>query len=105
MKYIVLQVIDHYPAGNLTREIPLIFPELLVHKDMADLLTRSLRRDLPDGRIREIKPVAAGFLSSVAIGSSAVDVCHGESETLKLASRPEDSQLIHMYDYEHGIVD
>jgi hypothetical protein len=46
-------------------------------------------------------PVAAGFVSSMKIGSP----CHGESETLNLKSRgAQDDRLIAVMDYSHGIV-
>jgi len=91
MKYIVLSV----PMGpNLSREMPIIFPDALVHIDVAEVLTR-----LPE--LRHAKPVSAGFVNSMELSPA----CHGESTTLKLKSRGEDDDwLMRTFDYTHGIV-
>jgi hypothetical protein len=105
MKYIIIHVTDiGSDGGRVEREVPMIFPDLLVHKEVADFTMRLLRREQPDGRMRVVKPVAAGFLSSMAIGHPDRQVCHGESESLGLKSRPQDSKLIHLFDYAHGIL-
>lgn len=105
MKYVVLQVTDHAArAGedDMVRELPIIFPEALVHKDMADAVGRVLRRERPDGRMREVVPVAGGFIHSMNVGSKGG--CNGKSESLGLASRGEqDDVLIACMDYLHGL--
>lgn len=107
MKYVVLEVTDHTSKegeANFVREIPFIFPDVCTHSEVALHMTRMLRMERPDGRFRKIKAISAGFLSSMAIGSDKVNVCHGKSESLHLESRPAaDSVLIHMFDYLHGI--
>lgn len=104
MKYIVLEIADINENGDrMEREIPVIFPNSLVHRDVAESTTRLLRRQQPDGRMRIIKAVAAGFISSMAIGDGKTQ-CHGESESLNLKSREqEDDRLIHMHDYLFGV--
>lgn len=86
----------------MVREVPLIFPDALVHADMAQMLTRVLRAERPDGRMRQVKPVAAGFLTSTTLAMSG---CNGVSESLGgLKSRgKQDDELLSVYDYLHGI--
>lgn len=89
MKYIVLEVTH----GGSTRELPVIFPELLVHANVAKAL--ATMRGLENA-----KPISAGFLSSMDVSPA----CHGASESLELKSRGKvDDNLIMMHDYLHGI--
>lgn len=95
MKYIVVEVktADHYK-----REWPIIFPDMMVHRQVADVIQNHLAVDhkQPDSRI-----IAAG---SVSFFGGEVH-CSGESETLNIESRGrEDEKLIKMFDYLHGIV-
>ena len=106
MKYIILKVTDFAQGktdSDLVREIPFIFPDNCVHSEVAKYMSRMLRMERPDGRLRDVEPVAAGFIHSLAIGEKGA--CHGESETLKLKSRgDQDAALISTFDYLHGIV-
>lgn len=91
MKYIVLKV-EH---GGVVREVPIIFPEFLVHANVSAALLEHCS-ELKDGT-----PIAAGEFSSLDIDAD----CHGKSISLKVESRRlVDSQLINMYDYNHGVV-
>lgn len=105
MKYIVLEVTDHHAkaAEPSVREIPVLFPDVLVHAEVYEAIRRILRRQRTDGRQREIKAASAGFLSSLEVGGEGC--CHGKSESLgDLPSRgPVDDVLISTYDYLHGI--
>ncbi|WP_339844362.1 hypothetical protein [uncultured Halopseudomonas sp.] len=93
MKYIMLQIMTG-TQGDLVREFPVIFPDALVHADVAEAITK-----LPE--LATAKPVAAGFLSSLGLEAE----CYGESETLQIKSRGDlDSSRICMLDYSHGIV-
>lgn len=85
MKYVILQVTQ----GTLKRELPVIFPDCVCHDDMALWFGEALAAD-------KIKAVSAGFCT-VRVNTS------GSSETLGLKSRPEDDQLINLFDYYHGI--
>lgn len=90
MKYIVMQV-KSKKVGTL--EIPFLFPEIVVHSDMAKAAAHLLRGQFQDG---VIVPISAGFFCSPDLDI----VCHGKSESLNLESRPKvDSQLIMMSDY------
>lgn len=73
-------------------DIPIIFPDRLVHESVASSL-------LQHEEHKNLKVVSAG---SVDIGLDCS--CYGKSETLKLESRPEDGRVISMYPYMHGIM-
>lgn len=102
MKYVVIEIIDQTETGEFVREIPVVFPGSMVHSEVAAAITRVLRKNHPDGRTRQIKPVAAGFINSPDLADIE---CHGESESLGgLKSRGRaDVALIAMNDYYHGI--
>lgn len=101
-----MAVTDHPTAlrggDPITRELPLIFADAYVHKDMADMASNILHREIYGSLTirREVQCVAAGFLSSLG-----VDVgCYGKSESLGIKSRGKiDDALILMLDYSHGI--
>lgn len=100
MKYVVLEVKDETRSGLLIREVPFIFPDALVHADVEYWMTRLLRKERPDGRLRQITTVSAGFLSSIDLDVT----CHGESQSIGTESRgDEDSELIRTMDYSHGV--
>lgn len=93
MKYIVMKVVNK----DVERELPILFPDALVHKTMAQIVTHIAFRDLG---CASASCVAAGFISSAAVGAG----CYGESESLGIESRgEEDDKLIGMLDYNHGI--
>lgn len=85
MKYVVIRA----KMGNLTREIPIIFPNDLTHKDVA----RAVVKMIPEAK--DGVPVSAGEVNSFALGAKPF----GKSVTLGLSARPEDEQLIAMCDY------
>ena len=89
MKYIVLGVIHE---SGMKMEVPFIFPEHIVHAMMSQVCKVLCEATWQDSTIT---PISAGFVSSTAFE----DDCYGESETLGLKSRPEDSRLIKMCDY------
>lgn len=86
MKYIIYRTID----GR--REIPIIFPNTLVHLEVAQALSKLVETS---------RIVAAGEFSSLSIEAE----CHGKSTTIGIKSREEiDDRLIANYDYSHGWV-
>ena len=96
MKYVVVS----FKAHGIEREFPFIFPEGMVHKDMYQMVERNL---IMQERAESVECVGAGFIScrDVDPGESA---CHGMSESLGVKSRgPEDSRLISLLDYTHGL--
>lgn len=73
--------------GSVSRSIPIIFPDSLIHEEVYIAI-----RELVDGNI-----TSAGDISSTTLQ------CSGKSTTLKIESREEDSEIIRMYDYFHGV--
>jgi hypothetical protein len=92
VKYIVLQVEN--PDG-VDLELPVIFPDALVHRFVAEAMVHVLRRRHDWVAV----PVSAGSINLHPFS------CSGESETLKLKARPQDRDLIAGLDYSHGVVD
>lgn len=89
MKYIVIQKMI---ADDKFYEFPIIFPNALIHKDVAEAITRM--KFLKNSFI-----AAAGeFTLHGAVG------CSGRSETIGVGSRKEtDERLIILNDYGAGI--
>lgn len=81
--------------GDTTFLFPVIFPDKMVHSEVAD----SLRRCQPGWHHGGVKPVSAGMIDQLY-----VEGVNGESETLKMASKAGDEQVINVYNYFHGIV-
>lgn len=93
MKYVVLEIKN----GDTKREWPIIFPDMMVHKQVANHMQHLIRYH--HNMLCDV--VAAG---SISFFGGEVH-CSGESETLNLESRgTEDEKLIKMFDYLHGIV-
>jgi hypothetical protein len=102
-KYVIVRL------GN-DRELPVIFPESMVHSEMANALKAYYGNEaqflangqLTDDAVRVIHdsvvPVAAGHCEVRVLGAQ------GRSETLQLDSRPEDTDLINGHPYTHGIL-
>lgn len=78
MKYVILE-------SEEGMRFPIIFPEQLVHANVATLIAA-----LIDRRIEvETSPISAGSFSS------GVDFsCHGGSDTLKISQSPYDEAII-----------
>ena len=86
MKYIVFRTLD----GR--QEIPIIFPNTMVHLEVAQALVKLVGTS---------RVVAAGEFSSLDIDAT----CHGSSTTIGIKSREkQDSLMIGNYDYHFGMV-
>jgi hypothetical protein len=87
VKYVILSKVE----GSLLRKVPIIFPNALVHADVAGAVLKTL----PEG------------YSVFSAGEITLDVlaCSGKSDTLKVKSHIGDRQTIDMIDYMHGIED
>lgn len=85
LKYIVV--------SNGKREFPIIFPSDFIHKYMLGAVQGMFGGD------QFLQIVSAGEWYPIS------GKCSGESEILKIKSRLEDSNLIHYYNYSHGIVE
>lgn len=91
MKYVVFRKEE---ANGDAMEIPILFPNQLVHQLVAEKL---LEMEGMEG----FKVVSAGECSSMDVSPK----CSGRSDTLKVESRGKvDSDLFPMYDYMHGLV-
>ncbi len=92
MKYIVMV----RRVGDMVREVPILFPNELVHQHVAQALLR-----LPGNPYGFENRVAAAGEATMELGAVK---CGGRSETLKIGSRgDEDARLIEMSDYGVGI--
>ncbi|URY99049.1 hypothetical protein 6959_0012 [Pseudomonas phage 6959] len=102
MKYVVLKL----TVRCMSREVPVIFPDLISHVNMAASAIVALDAECEGfkkaGDKVDITAVSAGFLSSMDIDAK----CDGQSDSLGgLKSREsEDDELIRMIDYTNGYV-
>jgi len=74
------------------RQLPIIFPDILCHVDVARAICVLLAKSNP-----EAKAVSAGD-----IGIEVLE-CSGESETLGLTALPTDKPLIDLFPIFHGV--
>jgi hypothetical protein len=92
VKYVMLEV----TAQGITRKIPILFPDMLVHLEVANAIKPLLERQL---RNVSIEIVSAGFFNS-----NDVDiVCTGGSESCGVNAQDLDAMTIAMHDYLHGL--
>lgn len=83
MKYVVLKSEDE--QGNI-HELPIMFPYVLIHKEMKECGWRALMKS----EHSFIECVGAGFCSFTVLGDGSSHVtCYGESESLGIQSRYE----------------
>lgn len=82
-KYIILK--GRHQDTGVDHELPVIFPNIMVHKEVAESLCR--HEDFGF-----LQAVSAGFVSFTPRGPE----CHGRSESLNLNSRPQDSKVLKM---------
>lgn len=71
MKYLVLK-------SSLYGEVPIMFPDFLKHNEMAS-------------RFRHYVPVSAGF---VGVDSKGEFIAYGNSTSMRLKAREEDTELL-----------
>jgi hypothetical protein len=88
MKYIMLEQI----IGDIVRKIPIIFPDILVHDDVARVLIIDLCAKNLDTKV-----VSAGKIVMKCLET------YDKSTTLKLQANKIDKDIINSYDYLHGI--
>ena len=88
MKYIIFTKL----IGDLPQEIPILFPNELVHLEVAKALVKVVGTS---------KIVAAGEFNSMQINSEGF---HGKSVSIGIKSRgPRDGVMISLVDYLKGI--
>lgn len=89
MKYIMFEV----DIGTLTKKVPVVFPNELVHREVAGVLVPMLHKQFGSCRC-----ISAGEFSPIT------GDCSGRSSTMKLDSRgEEDSAIIIGCDYGAGL--
>ena len=73
--------------------LPVIFPTHIMHSDMGDAMRGyGMHNGYQDNHYHQrVEPISAGFINLQTL------TCFGESESLELKSRPEDSQIIAEY--------
>lgn len=81
--------------GDLKILFPVIFPDKMVHSEVAAVL-RHCQSGWGKGGVRA---VSAGMIEHIQ-----VDGLGGESETLNLKSKAEDAGVIEGYSYLHGLM-
>lgn len=91
-KYIMLEVRVRGRTGTPFR-FPVIFPDKMIHVEMD-----AVARVLLDGMGLVGKSVSAGKIEHIGVLGLG-----GDSETLRLESRPEDAQVIEEFAYAHGL--
>ena len=93
MKYVIVEAVKE--DSELKCEVPIVFPNFMVHEDMA----KALSKVLLDQHGFDSKPIAAGEYNIMS-GS-----CSGRSDTLNLESRGNvDEQVINLNDYGFGFL-
>ncbi|EMW9316467.1 hypothetical protein AAE121_005212 [Salmonella enterica] len=92
MKYIILRL-----DGKIPREVPVIFPDLLVHTDVARTMATMIKEGSSNTNITDVRVVSAGFCNTTV-------KCFGKSETLNIASRDIDDTVINTWDYTFGLL-
>lgn len=78
--------------------LPVIFPTHIMHSDMGDAMRGyGMHNSYQDNHYHQrVEPVSAGFINLRTLQ------CFGESESLELKSRPEDSVIIAEYMQTQG---
>lgn len=95
MKYLILKV--QLGSANVPRHIPIIFPDLLVHKLVFDNTKMMLLRE---HNAQSVEAYSGGFVNSMDLDVS----CHGESESLGVKAKEGDADIIRSFDYRHGVM-
>jgi hypothetical protein len=97
MKYIMIETT---PQNDQERRfIPVIFPKELVHSEMAKAVGLMLaRQGIGPCRIRSAGQVNTPF-------EPGTMQCYGESGTLYVKAHPDDTDIVRLIDYHHGLAE
>ena len=90
MKYIMFNI-NH---SGMDQRVPVIFPNVLIHRRVSSQLIPLLRESFPDTKVTV---VSAGDYNQ------STGLCSGYSETLGVESDPKDDHIIRTYDHLFGI--
>ena len=94
MKYIMFK--DKYD-----RLLPVIFPDSMIHAEVADAICRAVRRGEVSVKASDYScpmPIRAGFTQVLSVNTE------GMSESLNMKSEHGDAQVINVNDYSKGAV-
>ncbi len=94
-KYVMFRCTKNGNGNNLKQDIPVMFSHIMVHALVAEYLKVMLRRE---HKYDDVEVISAGFYDDIE------DKTTGESESLKIKSRPEDAVIISTFEYLHGLV-
>lgn len=92
MKYIMFKI---KLGKDLEKKVPIIFPNELVHSQVARGLMPHLREISDEVKIASAGDIIWPIGCNIQTG--------GRSETLKTIANPDDGEDIAMYDYFHGL--
>lgn len=100
MKYVMHKCTKKMKSGGpLVQKVPIMFPDFMVHKDVAEYTRHLLQRE---HEYDDVRTVSAGFWN-VSFPTGEIR-CFGESESLKFKHDPEDGTIIATYDYTNVLV-
>jgi len=101
LKYVMFIRTEKKRDGTeIKTHLPVIFASCVMHSDMADRMQeQGFHEGYVDRTDIEIKPVSAGFISLPDMR------CFGESESLELKSREQDTQIIQDYPKDKGHIE
>lgn len=91
--YVMLEVSRE---DGLVQKIPIVFPQLLVHKDVAEAIVKVLEKD---GIKAKVSSAGALRMDEVTVYPDS------KSSTLGVDCNPRDEDTIVLYPYFHGIQD
>lgn len=89
-KYIMIKVTN----GDGQQELPIIFPDVLVHRHVMGGLIVRLRE-----QFTTVEVVSAGVVENLMIQAVT-----GYSETLNVMARTSDKDVINNYQQQHGVL-
>jgi hypothetical protein len=97
MKYIMIETTPQNDSER--RFIPVIFPKELVHSEVAKAIGLVLAR-------QGIGPSCIRSAGEVTFPISPGDVvCDGGNETLRVTSHIDDTDIVRLIDYHHGLAE
>lgn len=102
LKYVMFVRTEEKRDGTIiSQHIPVIFPHAIMHSDLANRIREQGYEESMHERYSEIryKPVSAGFIGLPDMK------CFGESESLSLKSRDQDTQIIQQWPQDKGMIE
>lgn len=99
MKYIVVRATSSNGVDDVQTDIPVIFADSLVHKDVANYTCHMLMFD-DQNVTSNTEVISAGFVELLPFR------CHGRSDSIGIDSRGQlDTELMLRYEFTSGAVE